>query len=402
VEASARRSRFRFAVLSALYVAQGMPHGFVGWVLIPTLAANGVSLEDQTGLIAMAGLPWVLKALWGPLLDRGKRPRTYILVAQVLMALALVAMAATGDVVRNVALIAFIWLAHNVCMSLQDVATDALALDVIDEDERGKANAFMLGGHHIGAEIIGGLAMYWAVARWGLAAGLWGLAALLVVLTVVVFLLRVEGGGLSAARVREPFWPKLREAFSSRAAVLGLVLAPLVLFADIMTSATTGEYLVNRLGWDVAEIPQILAPYTIAITLVGFVIAFAVVDRFGHRRVAAVGTVLLGLTWAVWGLAEPLWASKLFIYAMMLVQQLATPLLLVGLHALFMDLTSPRVRATNFVIFMALLNLPRVVAPKAGAYLVAAFDFAGMFVVAGAIQVAIVVLILAVRPRSQS
>jgi hypothetical protein len=42
-----------------------------------------------------------------------------------------------------------------------------------------------------------------------------------------------------------------------------------------------------------------------------------------------------------------------------------------------------------------------VIAPQAGAYLVAALDFAGMFEIAGAIQVAIVVLILAVRPRSE-
>jgi MFS family permease len=382
-------------------MAQGMPHGFVGWVIVPTLAARGVTLEEQTGFIAMAGLPWVVKALWGPVLDRGKRPRTYILVAQVLMALALVAMAATGDVVRNVTIVAFLWLAHNVCMSLQDVATDAYALDVLDENERGKANVYMLGGHHIGAEIIGGLAMYSVVARWGMAAGLWGLAILLVVLTVVVFLLRFEGGGLAPARVKEPFWPRLREALSSKPAVLGMVLAPLVLFADIMTGAATGEFLVARLGWDRAEMAQVFAPYTMVTKLVGFAIAFAVVGRLGHRRVAALGTVLLGLTFAAWGLSEPLWSSKPFVYGLTLAQQLATPLLFVGLHALFMDLTSPRVRATNFVIFMALLNLPRVIAPQTGAYLVGALDFAGMFVVAGAIQAAIVILILAVRPRSQ-
>jgi hypothetical protein len=242
--------------------------------------------------------------------------------------------------------------------------------------------------------------MYSAVARFGLAGGLWLQAGLLVVLTAVVLLVRTEaGGGRRRTQPGQlPVLERLRTALSSRAAVLGMVLAPLVLFADVMTGATTGEFLVGRLHWDVAEIARVFAPYAMVTKLVGFATAMAVADRLGHRRVAAVGTVALGATFFAWGVLESLWEIKPAVYALTLVQQLATPLLVVGLHALFMDLTDPRVRATNFVVFMALLNAPRVLAPTVGAALVGMLDFAGMFMVAGVLQAAVVLLVLAVRP----
>ena len=42
---------------------------------------------------------------------------------------------------------------HNVFNSLQDVSVDALAVDLLPEDERGKANGLMFGSKYLGGDL---------------------------------------------------------------------------------------------------------------------------------------------------------------------------------------------------------------------------------------------------------
>jgi PAT family beta-lactamase induction signal transducer AmpG len=122
----------KLGTLCALYVAQGIPWGFV----VITLAAHITTvLADQgksdvevatavANVIALSVLPWSLKFLWGPLIDRfnypamGKR-RPWILVAQAMMALTIGAMIFIGDIASNIALLGTMVLIHNIFNSLQ-------------------------------------------------------------------------------------------------------------------------------------------------------------------------------------------------------------------------------------------------------------------------------------------
>ena len=64
-----RPSRSLLVTVAALYVASGLPFGVV-YKLVPVwLKTSGVSLAD-IGLASLLGLPWTMKALWAPLVDR--------------------------------------------------------------------------------------------------------------------------------------------------------------------------------------------------------------------------------------------------------------------------------------------------------------------------------------------
>ena len=56
-------------MLALLYFAQGLPSGLLGKALPPLLRAHGVSLS-AIGFTALLALPWTLKFLWAPFLDR--------------------------------------------------------------------------------------------------------------------------------------------------------------------------------------------------------------------------------------------------------------------------------------------------------------------------------------------
>src|SRR5690606_24308031 len=67
-EVSMKRSA-RFVMLALLYVAQALPLGFFVIAMPAILRARGVGLE-RVGLLAALALPFLLKFLWAPLVDR--------------------------------------------------------------------------------------------------------------------------------------------------------------------------------------------------------------------------------------------------------------------------------------------------------------------------------------------
>ncbi|MBL4687580.1 MAG: hypothetical protein JKY37_23495 [Nannocystaceae bacterium] len=280
------------------------------------------------------------------------------------------------------------WLALSIALSLQDVGTDALALDRIEPRDRGLANGVMLGGHHLGAEGLGGMAVGAAVVAAGAS---WGLAAMAVVfaaLAVVPMLLPVAQ---TSGRPRVPMalGPALKSMFSTPAARLGFTLAAVVMLADVATSAVSGAFWVQRLGWGPERIAGELAPLVLGSSVVGYLIAALVVDRLGHASATWVGAAALGALWVAFALAEPLWSVDAFMWAFVGLQTVATALMYVGVHALLMGATSPKVRATHFAVLMALLNLPRVLVPPLAPALLGALGFAGLFAACGVFQLGV-------------
>ena len=149
------RPLLRLITLCILYVAQGIPWGFVSVTFATFLASQGKSIETIGTLTAMATLPWTFKWVWGPFIDRfgipsmGRR-RPWILAAQLGMIGTIVAMAFVENPSEHVATITWLVFVHNIFNSLQDVSVDALAVDLLEESERGRANGFMYGSKSFG------------------------------------------------------------------------------------------------------------------------------------------------------------------------------------------------------------------------------------------------------------
>ncbi|MBC8073494.1 MAG: hypothetical protein IAG13_34555, partial [Deltaproteobacteria bacterium] len=150
----------RTSVLGGLYLVQGLVYGFGGLVLLPQLAAAGAPLTHQAGVLALAGVPWVLKLAWAPLLDarigRWLGAGRIAAVAMATIAAGLLAIAGIDAPTGAVLPIATAWLVINAALSLQDVATDALAFDLLRPAERGRGVSVMLAAHHLGAEALAG------------------------------------------------------------------------------------------------------------------------------------------------------------------------------------------------------------------------------------------------------
>ena len=386
----------RHAVLAAMYLAQGISYGFAGWILIPTLAAQGVSLSAQGGVLAAGGLPWVFKALWGILLDRGRakkwgRPRWVLVVAQMALALSFAVLAAFDDVLREVTWLTYIWFGHNVALALQDVATDTLALDSLRPGERGRANALMLGSHHVGMEGVAAIGLGALVAAADLSIGLWVAAAIMSALALLP--LTVSSSRPAAEDQRPALGLRLWQALSQPTVRRACLLAAVILLADNVTAAASSEFLVVHLGWTVDEVQARLPVLVLVASVLAYGAAAVAIDRIGHGRAVVVGCVGLGAVWAGFALCRPLWHDVGVIQLMVALQVCFTALLMAGVHAFLMDRTDPVVRSTQFVVFMALLNLPRWGGPLVAPDLLDGLGYGGLFMACGIFQLAVATLV---------
>ena len=171
----ATRPGWRLIALCGLYFTQGLPYGFMFITLAAVLADAGRTPGEIGSLRGAATLPWAFKWIAGPIIDRfglpalGRR-RPWILLAQSGMILSLLALAVGPDPLTHDRWLMWALIAMSACSALQDVSVDALAVDLLREEERGRVNGFMYGSSYMG-NAVGGAGMGTVVAVMGVRSG---------------------------------------------------------------------------------------------------------------------------------------------------------------------------------------------------------------------------------------
>lgn len=206
----------RLGILWSLYFVQGLPFGFQATALPVYLRSEGMSLAG-VGLATALSLPWSLKILWAPLVDRfgggrfGRR-RSWILPLQLLLAATCVA-AALVPPREGLKPILVLVLAMNLFAATLDIAVDGLAVDVLERAELGHGNVAQVVGYKVGMLTGGGL-LVWASG----AIGWEGLFLAMAGLVGACFLVSLSWREAEAGAPREP---RTRRAHPSLGEILG-------------------------------------------------------------------------------------------------------------------------------------------------------------------------------------
>lgn len=144
-------------ILSALYLSQGLPAGFLAHALPALLREANVSLE-MIGLLKLLALPWMLKWLWAPLVDHRSTPRKWIGLTQAGMALLLFTLAFFDLFsLSNSSLLMFfgVILLLNLLSATQDIVTDGFAVRNLPHKWLGLGNSLQVAGYKIGMLVSG-------------------------------------------------------------------------------------------------------------------------------------------------------------------------------------------------------------------------------------------------------
>jgi len=182
-----------FVTLGMLYFAQGLPAGLLGKSM-PALARDAGLSPEWIGLLALPALPWALKFLWAPWVDRwgsGKpnHRKRWILacVFAVMLVLAVTALFPREWLFGpGFALLVVLLFLLNLFSATQDIATDGLATRLLTPDLRGLGNSIQVNGYKIGM-ILGSGALLIMVGHWGWQGTLASLMVALLLVALVVW-----------------------------------------------------------------------------------------------------------------------------------------------------------------------------------------------------------------------
>lgn len=367
-----RRSS-KFLLLGSLYLAQGLPYGFFTQALPVLMREAGLSLKAISAT-SLLFLPWALKFLWAPLVDHVGTRRQWILPLQ-LSAMAGALLLTRVEIGDSFRLIFAAMLVFNLLAAMQDVATDGLAVRLLDTRERGLANGLQVGAYRLGM-VLGGGWLLWVFAKAGWSTMFLGMAGLLLLTCLPVLFLREPSLPRSAARpssyeLASGWWRRLRQP--------GLPLFLLLIcgykFGDSMVATMVGPYM-RDLGLAKEQIALLKGTLGSITGLAGAAAGGWLAWRLGRRR----ALLLCGLAQAV-SLA-PYLASALghgglpMLWLACIGEHLLGGMATVALFTLMMDAADPEHAGTDYTLLACAVVVAMGLASFVGASLADAFGYA--------------------------
>lgn len=375
----------RLSAFFLLYVSEGLPAGFALVAVVSQLRREGIGPAETGAFVALLLAPWSLKWIAGPFVDaiRSRRfghRRAWILGCQLAMAATLLALS-QRSLAGNMALLTAVFFVHNLFAALQDVAIDSLAVNTLRAEERGLANSLMYAGALCG-KALGGPVVLFLIGQGAFNNGFLLVAgALLAITGFVVVPMReqppagVAGEPSPAAGMRGSLTAISNFALLSCKAVMGspgalaCLLFCLLPAGALALNLSLEATLAVEVGFTPAQVAQLSLAGTISAAC-GALVGGFLSDRVGKKRLITFSTIAacIPTLWLMWQLqahghvmpvtTRPVANQELtqVLWIAFVAYQFLAFLMIGTRLAVLMDVTSPRVAATQFAAYTALSN----------------------------------------------
>ncbi len=377
--------------------SSGLPLALTFATLSFRLAEIGVS-RTEIGLFALVGVPYSVKFLWSPLIDRlpiplltahlGRR-RGWALAIQPVLALAILALG-LADPRAAPGLTALAALAVAFLSASQDIVIDAYRIELLRPEEQGAGAAATQWGYRFGMLAASAGALYAAsFGGWRFAYGL--MAALMLVGMATVWLTPEPGGvrPLEAlpgrtALARVGAWLEravvapLRDMLTRRGALAILAFVILYKFGDALAGTMSNPLYVS-LGFTKVEVANIGKIYGFAASLAGLALGGLVVLRLGVMRALLVCGVLQMLSNLMYALQASVGHNVPVLALTIGVENLTGGMGSAAFVAYLSGLCNIAFTATQYALLSSLAAVGRTTLSASGGALADAFGWAPFF-----------------------
>ena len=375
------RSR-RIAVITFLGFSSGLPLALTGGTLQAWMAVAGVDLQT-IGIFSLVGIPYVLKFLWSPFMDRyvppwlGRR-RGWILITQAILVLGISAMA-FGSPREFPWLLAIFALFVAFSSASQDIVIDAYRTDVLKERERGAGAAVFVMGYRIATLVSGALALILS-DHIG-----WQNTYLFMAAVMVIGIISTLAGPEPEERVAPPLSLQeavagpLRDYFSRNAAISLLFLIVLYKLGDAYAGVLTTAFLIKGIGFSASDVGTINKGFGFVSLIVGAMVGGSLMVRLGLFR----SLLGFGVLQAVSNLSFMLlaWIGKsygMLVFAVAF-ENFSGGMGTAAFVSLLMAMCNHRYTATQYALLSSLAALGRIFIGPTSGFLVEAVGWASFF-----------------------
>ena len=382
------------------------------------MAEQEVSPAAIGSFMAIIFLPWALKLVSGPIMDRWSflsmgRRRPWILAAQAGMFATSVALAILPDPLGHMAWLTALGFLLNFFTAFQDVAVDGMAIEIIPVDQQPRANGFMWGGKTIGIAVATASGA-WAINAYGLGFA-WFVHAVFVGLIMVIPLALRERPGERLL----PWSPGRASEEAKRSQLAGWRDIGLSLFkvfllpgnltialAGFITLLAHGMFLalmpvvtVQQLGWTDVQFSDLSATAGLASGIIGMAAGGLLAEKLGPWRAVAYSSLLLAVVSIAMGLSPTMWDHRLTIQVYIFALLVLNTLIAIAFFASLMRICWARVAATQFALYLAIANLGLSAGPALLGPVQQRFGYPAVFFALGCCAATVFVLIQIVDTR---
>ncbi|HZZ86128.1 MAG TPA: MFS transporter [Anaeromyxobacteraceae bacterium] len=424
----------RVQVVGLLSLASGMPLGWTFTTLQFWLVSLGIP-KGTIGLLSVVSLPWSLKFLWSPLVDRYALPwlgrrRSWVVVAQLALAGMFGALAAyalrlgglraagaelaTPHVAATIGLLA---LGVTFLSATQDIAYDAYCVEVLHPEEQGPASGLKVMYYRLGMLVAGALAV--SASDWLPWPALFGLLAALFVAFTGVTLLAPEPERPAAPprSLARAVWEPLAAFFQRPGAVPVLLFLVLYKYGDNMAGTMVNPFLKDLCFRNAEAGAAVKTLGTIA-TIAGAGLGAAVMSRIGlGRALWTFGLLQAGANLLYAGAAlsraapmdvalcatlPPLTAAtRAWVYVAIAGEWGAQGMATSALLALILRACDKRYSATQYALLSSLFGLGRTLSGVPSGYLAQRLGYPVFFAASVAAAVPGLLLLQRIAPLGQ-
>ena len=362
----------RLIVMLPLGFLSGLPLALTSGTLQAWLTVEGVDLKT-IGIFTLVGLPYTLKFLWAPVMDRvvppwlGRR-RGWMVLTQLCVAVALGLMALTNPKLHPGWLAVYAVLVAFLAASL-DIVFDAYRTDTLQPHERGLGAAVWVNGYRVAllASGAGALALAdyvgWQMTYLAMAA--------IMVVGVGIVLLSPDSTLVAAApkSLKEAVGAPLAEFFSRPTALGFLAVIVLYKLGDAFASALQTAFLIGGLGFSSTEVGAAKGLGIFA-TLIGAFIGGLLMTRSGLVRSLLIFGVLQAVSNLGFVVLAVIGKNAGALTAAVVIENVTGGMGTAAFVALVMSLCDARYTATQFALLSSLEALGRVFVGRPSADLV--------------------------------
>ncbi len=379
----------------------GLPLLLTGSLLQAWMVDVGVDLST-IGLFALVGLPYTLKFVWAPVMDRysptllGRR-RGWLFLWQLCLtgSIALLGFSNPSQMLLMTALAALLL---SFFSASQDIVIDTYRRESLADDEQGMGASLYVGGYRVGMLLATGgglfladlMAYHWVymIMATAMSAGL--------IATLLAPEPNAEHG--KPRTIQEAVVQPFKEYFTRDYAIIILLFVFLYKVGDTMAGQMTTPLYLD-LGFSKSEIAGIVKIFGFPITIAGTFIGGIFVMRHGIYKclfwfgiLQSVSTA--GFVWLVYMGNDILALTTVIAF-----ENLSAGLGTAAYIGFIASLTDKRFTATQFALLTSFMGMPRVFAAAPTGYMVDAFGWSSFFLFCTLIAIPGIILIVWLHNR---
>jgi PAT family beta-lactamase induction signal transducer AmpG len=385
----------RMLVSFIMGFACGLPLLLTITVLQAWMKEEGVDLT-VIGFMSLVGLPYTVKFLWAPVMDRFTLPflgrrKGWLLTAQIALICSIAGLGlADPKDLWVIAVAAFLVTFYS---ASQDIVVDAYRREDLADEELGLGSSLYVNGYRVGMLLAsgGGLIMADHMSF----KMVYFIMAACMLPGVITTLLTPEPPLPSGTpkSIREAIFNPLTEYFSRQGALWILAFILLYKIGDTMASAMTTPFYLD-IGFSKTEIGAVVKLFGFWATIIGSLIGGVLMLRLGISRSLWIFGFLQALSTAGFAVLAKIGNSVTALAGVIAFENLSGGMGTAAYVAFMASITNKKFTATQYALLSSLMGIPRVLASAPTGYFAKHMGWVSFFVMCTLIAIPGMLLLL--------